>query len=57
MPIEETLCPKCGKRMIPRLSTFGKFWGCVDYPKCKGSRNSLGDPPKGDEDDEDGKDE
>lgn len=34
-------CPKCGKPMVLRTSHYGsnqwhKFWGCSDYPLCKG---------------------
>ncbi len=42
MPIEETLCPDCGKKMISRKSQYGTFWGCSDYPNCKGTRDSNG---------------
>lgn len=31
-------CPKCGGQMKLREGKFGKFWGCSDFPKCKGSR-------------------
>ncbi len=29
-------CDECGKEMYIRSSKYGKFYGCVDYPKCKG---------------------
>ncbi len=34
-------CPKCGKPMVLRTAKTGKnagkpFWGCSDYPDCKG---------------------
>ncbi len=29
-------CPVCGKKMVLRKSVYGSFWGCQDYPKCKG---------------------
>ncbi len=29
-------CDLCGKEMYIRDSKFGKFYGCVDYPECKG---------------------
>ncbi len=34
-------CPKCGKAMVVRIAKSGKnagsqFWGCSDYPACKG---------------------
>ena len=33
------LCPKCGKPMVRRKSAKGEFWGCQDYPSCRGTRN------------------
>ena len=37
-------CPECGKPMLRRMQKKGKmqgreFWGCSDYPNCKGIRN------------------
>lgn len=34
---EETdeICEKCGKPMVIKLSRFGKFLSCSDYPTCK----------------------
>lgn len=36
-------CPVCGRVMVPRTARRGqnagnKFWGCPDYPGCKGTR-------------------
>ncbi len=36
-------CPLCGKPMLKRMQKKGQgqgreFWGCSDYPKCRGSR-------------------
>lgn len=36
-------CPNCGKPMLRRTQMRGQgqgqqFWGCSDYPKCKGTR-------------------
>jgi len=28
-------CPKCGSILVIRMSRFGKFYGCSNYPKCK----------------------
>jgi DNA topoisomerase I len=39
-------CPKCKSKMIERKSKYGKFFGCSTYPKCKGMRDSEGDPIK-----------
>ncbi len=30
----ETVCPKCGNKLIERSGKFGKFLGCSTYPKC-----------------------
>lgn len=35
-------CPRCGEPMVLRTAKTGKgagqqFWGCPDYPKCKGT--------------------
>lgn len=32
------LCPICGNRMVLRTGKYGMFYGCVNYPKCKGTR-------------------
>ena len=32
-------CPVCGRPTMPREGKFGKFFGCIAFPKCKGSRN------------------
>lgn len=40
--LEEVLCPECNKRMVSRKGQYGTFWGCSDYPKCKGTRDSMG---------------
>lgn len=34
------LCPKCGKAMQQRANRRTKehFWGCTDYPVCRGTR-------------------
>jgi DNA topoisomerase I len=38
-PDEDVRCPVCGKAMLLRSGRFGRFFGCVDYPTCKGIRN------------------
>jgi ssDNA-binding Zn-finger/Zn-ribbon topoisomerase 1 len=32
-------CPECGKALVARYSPRNcqMFWGCSDYPKCKGT--------------------
>ena len=39
-PDEDVRCPECGSPMVARTGRFGRFYGCVDYPKCKGIRNA-----------------
>ncbi|MBE9586482.1 NERD domain-containing protein [Mucilaginibacter sp. JRF] len=39
-----TICPKCGSDLVERNATKGngrnsKFLGCVNYPKCRFTRN------------------
>jgi len=36
-------CPTCGRAMIVRIARKGgssgsRFWGCIGYPECKGTR-------------------
>ncbi|MEI6178444.1 MAG: four helix bundle suffix domain-containing protein, partial [Verrucomicrobiota bacterium] len=31
-------CPLCGKAMRQRKSAKGEFWGCSEFPACKGTR-------------------
>ena len=36
---EGITCDICGKPMLIRKNRFGsKFYGCIDYPKCKGTK-------------------
>lgn len=39
---ENVKCPECDGEMVSRKSQYGIFWGCKAYPKCKGTRDSLG---------------
>jgi DNA topoisomerase-1 len=34
--VEGMFCDICGKPMLLREGRFGKFYGCSDYPTCKG---------------------
>ena len=41
---EVQACPKCGKPMVKRVAKKGslagnEFWGCSNYPACRGIRN------------------
>ena len=38
-PDEDVPCPICGKGSIRREGRFGPFYGCQDYPNCKGIVN------------------
>jgi DNA topoisomerase I len=40
-PDERVRCPECDSPMLLRDGKYGKFYGCVDYPKCKGIRNVM----------------
>lgn len=31
-------CPNCDHPMVMRESKYGKFWGCRQFPDCKGTR-------------------
>lgn len=35
-------CPQCGKGMALRTGKNGPFYGCLGYPKCKGTRPGPG---------------
>ena len=42
----DPICPKCGSRMILRTAKSGsnqgeKFWGCSNFPKCRGILNYI----------------
>lgn len=34
----EILCPKCGAEMVKRKSMYGEFYGCSNFPRCRGTR-------------------
>lgn len=34
---EDIKCPKCGNKMIIKLSRAGKFYSCANYPECSGA--------------------
>ena len=43
-PSATLACPACGAAMKKRVAkrggnTGGEFWGCIQYPVCKGTRN------------------
>ncbi len=39
-------CPKCGAKLIVKLSRFGKFISCSTFPACDYSRTFETDPAK-----------
>lgn len=46
MPAQSINCPECGAQMVERVAKRGKniggsFWGCSQYPKCKGIRQLV----------------
>ena len=42
--MDSNACPLCGSKMVSRQtrSTGQRFWGCSQYPKCKGTRDTDG---------------
>lgn len=38
-PDDDVPCPVCGKGTIRREGRYGPFYGCQDYPNCKGIVN------------------
>ncbi len=52
----EPYCPVCGARMAlrkpkPHKWQFDPFWGCAQYPDCRGTRNIKEDgTPESDDD-------
>lgn len=35
------LCPKCYSETKLKHGSFGYFFGCVEFPKCNGSRGTF----------------
>jgi ssDNA-binding Zn-finger/Zn-ribbon topoisomerase 1 len=33
------ICPKCGGELRRRSGKFGDFYGCMNYPNCRFTRN------------------
>jgi DNA topoisomerase I len=44
-PDPRVTCPECGQPMLLRSGRFGEFYGCRDYPKCKGIVNVANRTP------------
>jgi len=45
MKPENLTCPECGEPMVSRANsvTGQRFWGCSNFPTCKGTRNTDGE--------------
>ena len=39
--IKEEICPRCGGKLIVRSGKRGKFFGCINFPDCKFTRNIV----------------
>lgn len=39
-------CPKCDAKMIRRSGEYGSFWGCPNFPKCRGTRQLNSPTPE-----------
>lgn len=39
-------CPYCGGTMVLRSGVHGKFYGCLNFPKCRGTRNYEAEIPQ-----------
>lgn len=35
---DNTVCPRCGGKLVVRNGRYGKFNGCTNYPKCRYAR-------------------
>lgn len=50
-------CPECGAQMVLRKprreQTWEPFWGCGDYPGCRGTRQIKADGRPEEDDDVD----
>lgn len=44
---DNILCPKCGSKMIEKLSRTGTFYSCSRYPDCDGARRIDGTAMEG----------
>ncbi|MBK9161393.1 MAG: type I DNA topoisomerase [Nitrosomonadales bacterium] len=46
-PVEllDEACPDCGKPLAKKLSRYGSFISCTNYPECKYKRSITGESP------------
>lgn len=49
------ICPECDNIMVLRYrrSDNHPFWGCSDFPNCRGTRNIMPDGTPEEDDDDD----
>ncbi len=33
--IDNNICPECGSELVIRYDRFGRFKGCINYPRCR----------------------
>jgi HJR/Mrr/RecB family endonuclease len=38
-PADEILCNKCGRKMLLKVGSHGKFWACEGYPACRNTKS------------------
>lgn len=39
-------CPECSELMVRRNGKYGKFWGCPNFPRCRGTRSMNNPKPE-----------
>lgn len=35
------ICPRCSNEMVKRTGKLGEFWGCGNFPNCRGVRHIV----------------
>lgn len=48
MKPESVKCPECGGPMLSRKNQASgqRFWGCLRFPDCRGTRDTDGESPR-----------
>ena len=49
--VTDVICEKCGAHMVVRMSRYGKFLACPNYPRCRNTKpygNELPEPEMSD---------
>lgn len=44
--IENNICPRCGGQLVKREGSYGEFYGCSNYPRCKFTKRAEEDIDK-----------